>query len=108
MRAFFTSLCLGLCIVSLAACGGEPEETGSAEGEPCESASDCKSRLLCFVVKEGEEGKCKAYPDSCPEDEVRCSSECLDAVKDECDSGGSSCISVGSDSVTITCFGGTP
>lgn len=104
MRALFSSLCLGLCIVSLAACGGEPEETGSAEGEPCESASDCNSGLLCFIAVDGEKGECQAIPKACGE-EAKCSSDCMDVVKDQCESGGSSCISVGSSNVTVTCLG---
>jgi hypothetical protein len=105
MRTLFTSLCLGLCFVSLAACGSEPEETGSAEGEPCASASDCNSGLLCFVTVDGEDGECQPIPSACGE-EATCSSDCIDEVKAQCTSGGSSCISVGKSNVTVTCLGG--
>jgi hypothetical protein len=104
MRALLSSLCLAFCIASFAGCGGEPEETGSDEGEPCTTASDCKSRLACFVAVEGEEGKCQAYPASCGDGAVKCSDDCMDELKNQCTGLGNKCISVGSDNVTVTCI----
>ncbi len=101
MRALF-SLCLGAFVLAMVGCGGESAETGEDAGGPCESASDCKSGLLCLIQKDGAAGECTAIPTACGE-EAKCSSDCLDEVKMSCTSGGSACISVGANNVTITC-----
>lgn len=87
--------CFGQTGAYVLACN---QQVRRLEGETCSDVRGCDTGLYCFVPKEGAPGSCTKLPEACG---TQPSCDCLDPVRESCDSG-SRCSVLG-DSATVSC-----